>query len=224
MIKEIRVGIIDDDDNKVTSIETKLKYPTFTSENRQDLYSNYKIIPEIVEIKPTLEDMIIELSENHFYEVLLIDYKLSSLASAGYNGVDLANEISNWKSFQPIFLLTSFEDELYSNEVFPSYQVFNIERFLNDKNEQEEIFMKIVKQYEYIIEKKKLWTEELLVLKKIPDKNSEQLSREIELDNWIESTVSKKSKLNTVQKLDLETNKLESLIEKIEKLMDYEEE
>lgn len=219
MKRNINVGIIDDDQGKISSICTKLKYPEFSSKSREDSYGNTKIIPTGVKIENNLEDMLENVLSNNFYDALLIDYKLASQSSAGYNGIELAKEILNSKSNIPIFILTSYEDELFNNEKFSSYQIFDVERFLNDRDEREEIYIKIIKQLEFVEQQLTDWKEELLKLKEIESKNSSELSRFIELDNLIEKTVSGNNKLNTVKKLESESKKFDSLLEKIEKLI-----
>lgn len=217
MVK-LRVGIVDDDESKVTSILTRLKYPEYPSAIKKEKYSNYQIEVVEFEICQELDEMFHNIMEEQL-DCILIDYKLSSLSRARYNGVELAQRIDTVRKNFPILILTSYEDDLFSKELFDVFQVFNVDRFINDPKESEEINSKIIEQYEMNKLLMENWRRELLILLKKDDRNSTDDSRMLELDSLIENSLDSEHALNIKQKKDLSNSKLDLLIEKIDELL-----
>lgn len=113
-MKVIKVGIIDDDGSKVTQMMAYLLYGMKdASKQKADRYSNVRF--EVLEI-PLSADMndIAEYIIDEKIDALLIDYNLASYATVPYTGVQLARYIQERFMEFPLFILTSYEDELYA--------------------------------------------------------------------------------------------------------------
>ena len=145
-MKVIKVGIIDDDGSKVTQMMAYLLYGMKdASKQKADRYSNVRF--EVLEI-PLSADMndIAEYIIDEKIDALLIDYNLASYATVPYTGVQLARYIQERFMEFPLFILTSYEDELYEQEVFDVYQIFDFERYLSEPQERVELHYKLIQQ------------------------------------------------------------------------------
>lgn len=143
----INVGIIDDDETKRSQIMSKLEdFVQGASAEVKERYEDYSLNPIELEIKPRIEDMLEEIREKDI-DALIIDYKLSSYEiSVEYTGVRFAEETDRKYLDFPVFILTSYEGELYQKEIFDAYKVYDFERYMNEEQERIEINGKIVEQ------------------------------------------------------------------------------
>lgn len=143
----INVGIIDDDETKRSQIMSKLEdFVQGASAEVKERYEDYSLNPIELEIKPRIEDMLEEIREKDI-DALIIDYKLSSYeVSVEYTGVRFAEETDRKYLDFPVFILTSYEGELYQKEIFDAYKVYDFERYMNEEQERIEINGKIVEQ------------------------------------------------------------------------------
>ena len=145
-MKTIRVGIIDDDNSKVTQIMTYLLYGMKDAvKAKADRYANIKF--DVIEIALTSNmDEIASAITEQGIDAVLIDYNLSSYATIPYTGVQLAKYIQEKFLDFPLFILTSYEDELYEQEIFDAYQIFDFERYLSEPLERVELHYKLIEQ------------------------------------------------------------------------------
>ena len=96
-------------------------------------------------------------------DALLIDYNLASYATVPYTGVQLARYIQERFMEFPLFILTSYEDELYEQEVFDVYQIFDFERYLSEPQERVELHYKLIQQVVKYHKQLELWKKEIEV-------------------------------------------------------------
>src|SRR5690606_24472341 len=122
----------------------------------------------------------------------------------------------------PIFILTSYEDDLFANEIYNAYQVFNFERYLSEPLERVELNFKIIEQIQKSVKQKEQWEQEIYKLLPLAGTSEEIDSRLIELDTKLEKSINGKYSLPKKIKKDLGTNKLNELLEKIDRILDKE--
>lgn len=215
----IKVGIIDDDGSKVTQIMTYLLYGMKDApKQKADKYSNVRF--EVFEI-PLSVDMndITEYIINEKIDALLIDYNLTSYATVPYTGVQLARYIQERFMEFPLFILTSYEDELYEQEVFDVYQIFDFERYLSEPKERIELHYKLLQQVVKYHKQLELWKKEIESL--LPQKGQSATidKRILELDTKLEKSIDGHAAIPEKIKNDLRSNKLDELIGKIDLLL-----
>lgn len=215
----IKVGIIDDDGSKVTQIMTYLLYGMKDApKQKADKYSNVRF--EVFEI-PLSADMndITEYIINEKIDALLIDYNLTSYATVPYTGVQLARYIQERFMEFPLFILTSYKDELYEQEVFDVYQIFDFERYLSEPKERIELHYKLLQQVVKYHKQLELWKKEIESL--LPQKGQSATidKRILELDTKLEKSIDGHAAIPDKIKNDLRSNKLDELIGKIDLLL-----
>ena len=215
----IKVGIIDDDGSKVTQIMTYLLYGMKDApKQKADKYANVKF--EVFEI-PLSADMddITEYIITEKIDALLIDYNLTSYETVSYTGVQLARYIQEKFMEFPLFILTSYEDELYEQEVFDVYQIFDFERYLSEPHERIELHYKLLQQVVKYHKQLELWKKEIEKL--LPKKGQSAAidNRILELDTKLEKSIDGHAAIPEEIKNDLRSNKLDELIGKIDLLL-----
>ncbi len=215
-----KVGIIDDDSTKVTQLLTYLKRPWHDNDDNllKEQYKDIIFCPKDVSLLYTIDEMVSQVKMLKF-DALIIDYKLSSQQSISYNGVNLAETIDTALKDFPIFVLTSFKDDLYTKECFDVYQVFDFERYISDIDTRLDINSKIVEKIRNYKNRLKLWEEELLQLLPQAGKNVTIDQRILELDSYIESRLDGNSALPDKLKEELSENHIQRLIDKIESII-----
>lgn len=221
-MKTIRVGIIDDDQNKVAHIMTYLMYAMKdASQQKLDRYAD--VVFDVVEVKLSkdMEDITSSIIENRI-DVLLIDYNLSSYETISYTGVQLANFIQE-KLFEfPLFILTAYEDQLYEQELFDAYQIFDFERYLSESQERVELHYKLIEQVNKYQKQIELWKDEIKRLLPEKGKTAEIDNRLLELDSKLEKSIDGHSAISNAVKNSLQSNKIDELISKIDLLLKEE--
>lgn len=212
-----RIGIIDDEAEKVTQIITHL-IDGFNNEEMSERYKDVSFEPIEFGVEHAISDTISKIiSEN--IQGIIIDYKLSSQQVVSYSGVDVAKELMRYNEFFPIFVLTSFEEDLYTHEIFNAYQVFDFDRYLTELKERNELHSKMIQQ---IIAVKKMvenWEQELIELLPRKGQSASIDEKIIELDSKLEHTIVSKHALSTKLKEELNTSNLSKLIEKLDKIL-----
>ncbi|WP_375199892.1 hypothetical protein [Bacillus sp. RS11] len=219
---QFKIGIIDDDRAKVTQIMIKLKQGfDNASAEKQSKYSHYRLEPVEIEIKEEFEEILKDILEKEL-DCLLVDYKLSSYKNVDYSGIDIAKKMDSIIQDFPIFILTSFEDDLFLNEIFNAYQVFDFERYLNEESERIELNYKIIEQ---ILKSKKQvqkWEEDIKELLPRAGESREIDEKILEIDSKLERSINSNVALPEKLKKDLDSNKLLQLIDKIDSILDKE--
>lgn len=210
-----RVGILDDDESKIVEIVDKLSH-AFTNLPQ---YSRYTLEPIEISIESDCSTTV-ETILNQGIECMIIDYNLGSFQVAGYNGVEVAYELWQHRKNMPVFILTSFDEDMYEHELFSAFQVFNYGRYMADDKEQKDIHKKIVRVIE--INKKRIneWERELTQLLEHRGENVEIDSRILELDSELESTLDGTHALSLKTKMDLSESNLLKLVERLDKLLE----
>ncbi len=180
-MKTIKVGIIDDDKSKVTQIMIHLLYGMKdASKQKADRYADIEF--NVIEIEPTpnMEDTASFITDQKI-DAVLIDYNLSSYATISYTGVQLAKFIQEKFLEFPLFILTSYEDELYEHELFDAYQIFDFERYLSEPLERVELHYKLIEQVTKYRKQIELWESEIKSLLPEKGKNVEVDTRILDL-------------------------------------------
>lgn len=215
----IKVGVIDDEGSKVTQIMTYLLYGMKDApKQKADKYSNVRF--EVFEI-PLSVDMnrITEHIINQKIDALLIDYNLTAYATVPYTGVQLARYIQERFMEFPLFILTSYEDELYEQEVFDVYQIFDFERYMSEPQERIELHYKLIQQVVKYHKQLELWKKEIESLLPQRGQSAEIDKRILELDTKLEKSIDGHAAIPDKVKNDLRSNKLDELIGKIDLLL-----
>ena len=221
---EYRIGIIDDDESKITQL---LFYLDLGWENNsgsliKEKYKNVKLIPEEISLESTIDAMIDKISSNTF-DALIIYFKLSSKKNISYTGVSLAQAIDKKLREYPIFILTSYQDDLYSKESFDVYQVFDFERYIKDLDERIEINSKIVEQIRKYRSTLNKWKNELAELIPLAGTNAIVDDRILELDSFIENSIDGTSALPLqIKKALSDSSRIQTIIDKIDSVIKEE--
>lgn len=214
------IGIIDDDSTKITQLLTYLDLGWDDEEGNllKKKYEDVVLCPREIKIESTEADMVQKIYENK-PDALIIDYKLSSQQNIAYSGISLARAIDAKLHDFPIFILTSFQDDVYSKECFDVYQVFDFERYIGDQNERIEINSKIVEQIRKYNRTILKWKSELAQLLPLRGTTVSVDDRIVELDTWIENSIDGDSALSPKMKRDLGSNHIQALIAKIDSII-----
>lgn len=222
MKHKFKVGILDDDSSKVTQIITRLMYGvTEASPGKKDKYENYEFEPYEIKVKNSIQDMINDVFEQKL-DCVLVDYKLSSYEIVDFTGVEFAKHLEDALYDFPIFILTSYEDDLFANEVYNAYQVFDFDRYLSEDSERIELNFKIIEQILKDIKQKEQWHNELRRILPLAGTSEEIDSRIIELDTKLEKSINGIYSIPEKIKKDLEASKINELLAKIDELLDKE--
>lgn len=221
-MQNIKVGIIDDDSSKVTQIMTYLKYSMRNApQHKMDKYAHIHFDIIVIELSMDMEEVIQQII-NENIDVLLIDYNLSSYEALPYTGVELAIYIQKKFFDFPLFILTSYEDELYEKEVFDTYQIFDFERYLSEEKERIELHYKLIEQVTKYRKQRELWKQEIKELISQKGKTAEIDNRILELDSKLEKSIDGLSAIPINVKKQLNSDKLSTLINKIDLLLKEE--
>ena len=219
MKKKIKIGILDDDTSKVTQIITQLLYGMQeASKTKIDKYSEYEFEPYEISIDLEIDEMIEFIRENKI-ECVLVDYNLSSYANINFTGVQFAKSLESTLLDFPVFILTAYEDELYEQEVFNAYQVFDFTRYLSEREERIELNYKIIEQVLKYYKQIENWKGELKRLLPASGKSSEIDDRILYLDTMIEKSIDAEKALPDRIKRELQVDRVDELMKKIDKLL-----
>lgn len=222
MIRVIKVGILDDDESKVTQIITNLLYGMENaSAEKKVKYSNYKFEPYEIKVQANIENMINEVIEEKL-DCVLVDYKLSSYEIVDFTGVEFAIKLEEILDNFPIFILTAYEDDLFNNKIYNAYQVFNLDRYLSEDSEIVELNFKIIEQVLKRNKEIEQWEKEIEELLPKAGISAEIDAQLLALDTKLEKSINAKFAIPEKIKKDLSSNRIEKLLEKIDKLLDKE--
>jgi CheY-like chemotaxis protein len=217
----INVGIIDDDETKRTQIIAALQDCVDEAADEIKVqYQDYELIPIEMEIPSNIDDIIDEIKEQDV-DALLIDYQLTSFEpTVDYTGVGIAKRADKKYLGFPVFVLTSFESDLYKHEVFDAYKVFDFERYMTEPKERVELNKKIIEQVlkrKKEIENKKSELNSLLHLK---ESNSKISDRILELDDFIERSIDGDNSISMKEKERLLDNRLDEMLSILRKVVE----
>jgi FixJ family two-component response regulator len=221
-MKIFKIGIVDDDTGKVTQIMTRLMQGIDgASPEKKQKYSQYKFEPVEIEINEDLSVMVKEIVKSRL-DCLLVDYKLSSYQNVDYSGVELAKALEEALLEFPIFVLTSYDDDLFTNEIYNAYQVFDFDRYQNEEPERVELHFKIIEQILKTMKQKEQWEEELKRLLPQAGESGDIDSKILELDSKLERSIDGVNALPEGIRKDLSSNKILDLLAKIDEILEKE--
>lgn len=224
MKQKFKIGIVDDDPGKITQIITRMMMGiSEITPEKQDKYSQYELEPYEIKIKKDLKDMVDEVITLEL-DCVLVDYKLASYEVVSYTGIEFAKLLEDTIYDFPIFVLTSYEDDLFKNEIFNAYQVFDFARYLGDKSERVELHFKIIEQILKTTKQREQWEREIKRLLPLAGTSEEIDSRLLELDTKIEKSINGTHALPEKIKRDLNENKLNELLSKMEQILNIRKE
>lgn len=221
---EYRIGIIDDDRAKITQllIFTAQGWSDDNGNLVKEKYKDVSLVPNEIQLDSDINQMVEKVVADK-PDALIIDFKLSSQENISYSGVSLAQAIDQRLRGFPIFILTSYEDDLYEKENFDAYQVFDFERYINDLQERLEINSKIVQQIKKYNTTLNQWKTELISLLPRAGESAAIDERILLLDSFIENSIDGTSALPQRLKQELDdTNRIQLLIDKIDKIIGAE--
>lgn len=219
-METLNIAILDDDKTKISRIKTKfVQQNDKNTEIYNDNYANYilNLIP--INVEQSCEQIVEEIITNNF-DGIIIDYDFTSFAKTPNNGVKIANQINKKISEYPLFILTAYEKQLFDNEIFDAYQIYNYDNYLNNVNATKEFHSRLIEQILKSRKQKHQWEVELKTLLKSAGTSLEVDSRILELDNKLEKSLDKECALDPKLKEDLSSSKLVELIEKIDKVLE----
>jgi hypothetical protein len=217
---DFKIGIIDDDKSKVTQIMMRLEMGCDgIDENKKKKYSGFKLSPIEIALNDSIDNMIDEIKEKNI-DCLLIDYKLQSYKTINFSGVDVAYRVYDCLADFPIFILTSYDEELFMRELFNAYQIFDFNRYINEDSERIELNFKIIEQILKYKREASEWENELLLLLPKAGKTAEIDEKILHLDNLIERRIGGKSSLNSTLKKELSVSKIDTLLTKLDFLLE----
>ena len=223
-MKEIyRIGIIDDDPSKITQMITVIRLCCNDEDDQplKEKYANCELNPIELALAETADDMVDRIIEASV-DAVIIDYKLSSQKSVSYSGVSLAKELNQRLWGFPIFVLTTYQDDLFDHELFDSYLVFDFDRYIGDDKERIEFNSKLIEQIKkYRIEMTNCKSElESLLLR--AGESASIDARILELDSQLERSVYGKAAIALPIKKDFTAEKINELISRIDSLIEGE--
>ncbi|WP_462361457.1 hypothetical protein [Parvimonas micra] len=217
-MERLKIGILDDDSSKVTQIMNCLiKGVDGANKEKITKYQEFKLDPIEIKIKNDIEKLIKEVIDKKI-DCMIIDYKLSSFGIINFNGIEFAKELFNTLYDFPIFILTSYEDDLFCNEVYDAYKIFDFGRYLREDSERIEFNFKIIEQVCKTKKQFLLWENELLDLISRKGESAEIDSRIIDLDTKIERSLNGRFSFSKKKKIDWD-NKLDELITKLDEII-----
>lgn len=223
MKEQYRIGIIDDDPSKITQMIMMIRLCCDDEDGQplKEKYASYELKPVELALAETTDDMVERVLEAGV-DAVIIDYKLSSQQSISYSGVSLAKALNLRLWGFPIFVLTTYQDDLFDHELFDSYLVFDFDRYIGDDQERIEFNSKLIEQikkYRIEIENCKSELENLLPR---AGESASIDTRILELDSQLERSIYGNAAISMPIKKDFAAEKINELISKIDSLIEGE--
>lgn len=218
---QYKIGIIDDDPTKITQLIPSIKMVCKDDEGqvRNTKYTNYALLPLEIALLSDEDDMINVIVDSHI-DAIIIDYNLASQQVISYTGVSLAKKLADRLYNFPIFILTSYQDDLYTHELFDAYQIFDFERYIAEPLERIELNTKIIEQIVKYNTERQFWEKELQEILPHAGESASIDERILVLDSQLERTIDGKSSISDKLKKELTFDKVQSLIDKIDKIIE----
>lgn len=223
MKEQYRIGIIDDDPSKITQMITMIRLCCDDEDGQplKEKYASYELSPVELALAETTDDMV-ECVIEAGVDAVIIDYKLSSQQSISYSGVSLAKALNLRLWGFPIFVLTTYQDDLFDHELFDSYLVFDFDRYIGDDQERIEFNSKLIEQIKkYRIEMASCKSELEDLLPRAGESASVD-ARILELDSQLERSIYGNAAISLPIKKDFTAEKINELISKIDSLIEGE--
>ena len=221
--EQYRIGIIDDDCTKVTQLITSIML-CCNNEDGQPLkekYSNCDLVPVELSLSDTTDEMVEQVVAERL-DAVIIDYKLSSQKAIDYSGVSVAYEIHSRLYNFPVFILTTYQDDLFEHELFDSYLVFDFSRYIGEEEERLELNAKLIQQIRKYRREIENWKLELRQLLPREGESESVDERILELDTRLEKTLNGNSSFSIPIKQGFTSEKIDELISKIDSLIEGE--
>ncbi|MBN4062640.1 MAG: hypothetical protein COA82_13190 [Alkaliphilus sp.] len=220
--EKLKIGILDDDESKVTQIMCKLDEGFINAEpGKVNKYSKFELMPFELTVEENIEDVTKKIIELNL-DCVLVDYKLSSYETVDYTGVEVVKHLLEVLFDFPVFILTSHEDDLFNKEIFNAYQVFDFARYIGEKNERIELNSKIIEQILKYRNQQDAWKKEIKKLIPVAGRSSEIDERIFELDSYLERSIDGHSRIPDKIKRELSNDKMSQLLFKLDELIDSE--
>lgn len=209
------VVAVDDSHSKLTQLLAKLEYATGAA-----VRPTLSFAPEELQIVSDLP-MNVVVDRILKADAAIVDYNLKSEANVEYSGIQVINEVLRRHKHFPVFLLTSYKEDVFTKEIIDVCHVFDFDKYLNDNSYAESMNRVLYDQIQNHKREKDAWEDELKKLSSCTEPRSvAEDERMIELDTWIEQATSGgASALSQKTKRDLSASKLDALIEKVDEVI-----
>lgn len=177
--------------------------------------------------QPNLEDMIdaiIKISPDAIItDFMLNEKKTSIMYGVDYNGIDLVNRFTAIREGFPCFVMTSFDDDAVkkSDDVNIVYikDILHSEKSSNVKASFLEKVVSQITRYKARIENSERELERLIELRSNGKINIKSEKRIIELDNFLEQSIDRKSSIPKEFKELSNINQLQEIMSKVDILL-----
>lgn len=221
--EQYHIGIIDDDPSKITQMITSIRLCCNDEDGNpiKAKYANCELVPIELELTGSMDDMVERIIESRL-DAVIIDYKLSSQQAISYSGVSLAIELRLRLFGFPIFVLTTYQDDLFDHELFDSYLVFDFARYIGENDERVELNSKLIEQIKKHRAEMENWKKELGDLLPHAGESAAIDERILELDSQIEKSIDGRAAISLPVKKDFTAEKINELISKIDSLIEGE--
>ena len=112
----------------------------------------------------------------------------------------------------PIFVLTTYKDDLFDHELFDSYLVFDFARYIAENEERVELNSKLIEQIKKHRAEMENWKEELESLLPRAGESATVDERILELDSKIERSIDGRAAISVPIKQGFVAEKINELI------------
>lgn len=218
-----KVGVVDDDVSKITQMIPMIRLCCNDVDGHllKEKYEDYKLEPVEVALKATIDETV-ECIVEEGVDAVIIDYKLSSQQNINYTGVALAKALDSRLCKFPIFILTTYQDDLFDHELFDAYLVFDFERYIEEDKERLELNSKMIEQIRKYRREMEGYKEELEGLLPREGESASIDARIVELDTKLEKSIYGNASIAPLIKKDVTAEKINQLIAKIDLLIEGE--
>lgn len=218
---QYRIGIVDDDHSKITQMISKIRLCCNDEDGCPLIgkYESYELIPVELALEADIDDMVERIIDKRL-DAVIIDYKLSSQQAISYSGVSLAKKIYARLTGFPIFVLTTYRDDLFDHELFDSYLVFDFARYIDEDKERVELNSKLIEQIKKYRVEIENWKNELEALLPHAGESATTDERILELDSLLERSIDGRTAIPLPVKRDFTADKINELISKIDSLIE----
>lgn len=218
---KLKVLAVDDNHSKLTQLIIELRKSAGLNEDAPAESRIVGIAPEELQIVDGIEfGLVVEKVLS--CDAAIVDYQLGSEANVDFTGVKVIDEVLRRHRHFPVFLLTSFRQAVFDNEVIDVCHVFDFDKYLEGGEYAQEMNRTILRQVQNHEREKRAWEDELngLLVQKGGGCNVKKDERILDLDTWLEQTVAIRGfALTRKAKRELSESKLDALIAKADQLI-----